>query len=196
MAKYDYGKLQNGSDIRGVALDGVAGEAVNLGSTAAGRLAKGFLYWLSQKTDKAPSQLTISVGRDPRLSGEEISQAFIDALSPLGCKMLNAGLASTPAMFMSTVFEAYQCDGAVMVTASHLPWNRNGLKFFDSEGGLNKGDITDIINFAESDSILNSIRPGTPQEAEEIPLLDTYSAHLRALITEGVGCLLYTSRCV
>lgn len=187
MAKYDYGKLQNGSDIRGVALDGVAGEAVNLDSTAAGRLAKGFLYWLSQKTGKSPSQLTISVGRDPRLSGEEISQAFIDALSPLGCKMLNAGLASTPAMFMSTVFEAYQCDGAVMVTASHLPWNRNGLKFFDSEGGLNKGDITDIINFAESDSILNSIRPGTPQEAEEIPLLDTYSAHLRALITEGVG---------
>ena len=57
----------------------------------------------------------------------------------------SAGLASTPAMFMSTIFEEYQCDGAVMVTASHLPWNRNGMKFFSKEGGLNKGDIADIV---------------------------------------------------
>lgn len=187
MAKYDYEKLQNGSDIRGVALEGVDGERVNLDSVAAGRLARGFLYRLCQKTEKEPSMLTISVGRDPRLSGEAIARAFCEALIPFGCKVLDAGLASTPAMFMSTVFAEYRCDGAVMVTASHLPWNRNGLKFFDREGGLDKGDITDIINFAESDSILNSLRPGAPQEAEAIPLLDTYSAHLRDLIIRGVN---------
>lgn len=188
MSKYDYSRLQNGSDIRGVALEGVPGETVNLDGEAAGRLARGFLFWLSQRTNKEASALTISIGRDPRLSGQSLAEAFCSALRPYGCRILNAGLASTPAMFMSTVFTEYQCDGAVMVTASHLPWNRNGMKFFSKDGGLDKGDITDIITFAESDSILNSIRPAAPGEVEEIPLLDTYAAHLRRLIIDGAGC--------
>lgn len=188
MAKYDYSKLQNGSDIRGIALEGVAGETVNLDREAAGRLARGFLFWLAHTTGKTAGELTISIGRDPRLSGEEIASAFCEALVPYGCRILNAGIASTPAMFMSTIFEAYACDGAVMVTASHLPWNRNGLKFFNQDGGLNKGDITDIITFAESDSVLNSVRQETPREVEEIPLLDTYAAHLRKLIIDGTDC--------
>lgn len=187
MPKYDYSKLQNGSDIRGVAIGGVPGEIVNLNSETTARLAKGFLYWLSLKTGKECASLTISIGRDPRLSGPDLADAFCQALSPYGCRLLNAGLASTPAMFMSTIFEEYKCDGAIMVTASHLPFNRNGLKFFDCEGGLDKGDITDIITFAESDSILNSIRGRTPGEVAEIPLLDTYSAHLRRLIIDGTG---------
>ena len=186
MAVYDYSRLQNGSDIRGVALEGVENEHVNLDEEAAGRLARGFLYWLTRSAEKDPRELTISVGRDPRLSGQSLADAFCRALKPYGCKILNAGLASTPAMFMSTIFEEYRCDGAVMITASHLPANRNGMKFFDRNGGLNKGDITDIITFAESDSILNSLRPGTPGEPENIPLLDTYAAHLRKLITDGI----------
>ena len=187
MPKYDYSRLQNGSDIRGIALAGVPGEEVNLDDGTAGRLAKGFLYWLEIRSGKSASELTISVGRDPRLSGPAISQAFVSALKPYGCRLLDAGLASTPAMFMSTLFEEYRCDGAVMITASHLPFNRNGLKFFDRNGGLDKGDITDIITFAESDSLLNSLRPAAPKEPEAIPLLDTYAAHLRRLIVEGAG---------
>lgn len=186
MAVYDYSRLQNGSDIRGVALEGMENEHVNLDEEAAERLARGFLYWLTRSAEKNPDELTISVGRDPRLSGKSLTDAFCRALKPYGCRILNAGLASTPAMFMSTIFEEYRCDGAVMITASHLPANRNGMKFFDRNGGLNKGDITDIITFAESDSILNSVRPGTPRETENIPLLDTYAAHLRKLITDGI----------
>lgn len=187
MARLDYSKLQNGSDIRGVALDGVPGEAVNLTAEAAGRLGRGFLFWLTNVTGKQPSELKVSIGRDPRLSGPDIAKALIEALKPTGCKIFDAGLASTPAMFMSTIFEEYKCDGAIMITASHLPWNRNGMKFFDEYGGLNKGDITDVITFAESDSMLNSMRPSAPQEVETIPLLDTYAAHLRKLIVDGAG---------
>lgn len=187
MSKYDYSKLQNGSDIRGVAIDGVPGETVNLNKETTMRLAKAFLYWLTSKTGKDPASLTISIGRDPRLSGPGLTDAFCQALVSYGCRILDAGIASTPAMFMSTIFAEYQCDGAIMVTASHLPFNRNGFKFFDCEGGLDKGDITDIITFAESDSILNSIQGREPGEVEKIPLLDTYSAHLRELIAEGAG---------
>ena len=35
-----------------------------------------------------------------------------------------------------------------MITASHLPFNRNGFKFFTKEGGLEKKDITELLQQA------------------------------------------------
>ena len=54
-------------------------------------------------------------------------------------------MATTPAMFMSTIMEEYQCDGSVMITASHLPYFYNGLKFFTKIGGCEKEDIKAIL---------------------------------------------------
>ena len=183
---YEYAALQNGSDIRGIAMEGVPGESVNLDDTAVERLARGFLYWLTYQTDKQPSEIRIAVGRDSRLSGEHLAEVFLNALKGYGAQMLDCGLASTPAMFMSTVFPQFQTDGAVMVTASHLPWNRNGLKFFSAGGGLNKGDITDIIIFAESDQILARIPQSQAGSITKADLMDVYAAHLRELISNGV----------
>jgi len=187
MQKYDYIGLQNGSDIRGVAIDGVPGEKVTLTDEAASRLVRGFVYWLSEKTGVTPSKLTISVGRDPRLSGLDIADSIESTLQHSGVQVLSAGLASTPAMFMSTVFDQFDCDGAIMITASHLPFNRNGLKFFSAEGGLNKDDITDVIIFAESDYILGTMERGDFLDIKKIDLMDVYSAHLRDLIIKGVA---------
>lgn len=187
MEKYNYGKLQNGSDIRGIAIDGVPGEKVNIDKETATRIGRAFLFWLSTVTGKKPAELKIALGRDPRLSGPDLIQALAEGITSHGATVLNADLASTPAMFMATRFEEYDCDGAVMVTASHLPFNRNGFKFFDKIGGLDKEDITDIITFAESDSMLNSMPPAPAGPVEEIPLLKTYSAYLRSLIVDQAG---------
>ena len=149
MAELNYKKLQNGSDIRGVAMDGVDGERPNLTPVEGERLAKGFLAWLEKKTGKRAGEMKIAVGRDPRLTGEALLSAVVKGLVSCGVTVFDCGLASTPAMFMSTIFPEYACDGAVMITASHLPFNRNGFKFFDGEGGLNKGDISAIIRYAE-----------------------------------------------
>ena len=112
--RYDYRKLQNGSDIRGVAMEGVAGEAVNLGQEETMRLTKGFVLWLSEKLQKAPQDLTVSVGHDSRLSAESLKSAILMALQEIGATVYDCGLASTPAMFMSTIFEDYRCDGAIL----------------------------------------------------------------------------------
>lgn len=45
----------------------------------------------------------------------------------------------------SCVTEGYLYDGAVMITASHLPSHRNGFKFFTQSGGLNKQDIAEVL---------------------------------------------------
>ena len=39
-------------------------------------------------------------------------------------------------------------DGAIMLTASHMPFNSNGLKFFTADGGLEKNDISEILQLA------------------------------------------------
>ncbi len=100
-------------------------------------------------------------------------------------RIYDCGLASTPSMFMTTVFDDYGCDGAIMITASHLPFNRNGFKYFDKDGGLNKGDISRIIAIGEALELRE--KAGEPQ-LEKRDLLSRYSAHLRDKIireTEG-----------
>ena len=74
----------------------------------------------------------------------------MSGMAYLGVQVSDAGLASTPAMYMSTIMPYYEFDGAIMVTASHLPFNRNGFKFFTAEGGLNKTDITEVLEYAAS----------------------------------------------
>ena len=58
----------------------------------------------------------------------ELMGAAIAGMAALGCRVLDVAMASTPAMFMSTVLPEFACHGAIMMTASHLPFNRNGLK--------------------------------------------------------------------
>ncbi len=146
----NYKELQNGSDIRGTALPGVPGEEVNLTPEAVKMLTAGFAVRLSKKTGKPFESLTLAVGRDPRLSGDALAGAAAETARSLGIRVLDCGLASTPAMFMATVFPEFRADGSVMVTASHLPFNKNGLKFFSASGGLDKEDISAIIETAEN----------------------------------------------
>ena len=145
----DYSKLQNGSDIRGVALEGIEGQHVNLTEQASRDIGRGFALWLMEKTGK--KQLRVAVGRDSRLSGPALSAWICDEMAKCGLHVTDFGMASTPAMFMATVTEGYLFDGTVMITASHLPFNRNGFKFFTAEGGLEKGDIKQILSFAAAD---------------------------------------------
>ncbi len=177
-------RLQNGSDIRGIALEGIPGEEVNLTSDTAYRIGKSFALWLSEKTGKNPSELFVAVGTDSRLSGPALKAAFIEGVSAHGGKILDAGLATTPAMFMATRFGEYNADGSVMLTASHLPFNRNGFKFFTYESGLEKKDITEILEFA---SEIDSVDKPKIRNITSIPLIETYASHLCAYVREKSG---------
>ena len=142
-------KLQNGSDIRGVALPLVAQEPVNLTEEAVEQIARAFAVWLAQRTGRPAAELTIAVGRDSRLSGPSLQRAVLTGLTAMGATAADCGMASTPAMFMATVLPGCGFDGAVMITASHLPQNRNGLKFFTAAGGLESAEIRELLRRAE-----------------------------------------------
>ena len=176
--------LQNGSDIRGVAIAGVKGQTVTLHDPIVRSIGFAFAQWLSERLGKPVDQLKISVGHDSRISANQIKTSIFQGLTAAGSVGFDCGLASTPAMFMSTVFENHGYDGSMMLTASHLPFNRNGVKFFLREGGLEKKDITKILTIASKIGKL----PGLPAvNATQVNLMDDYAAHLVTVIQNGTG---------
>ena len=72
-----------------------------------------------------------------------------------------------------------------MITASHLPYYRNGLKFFTKEGGLEKGDIKELTKLA--DEIASKDASVSDSDIPSCDFMDTYASYLQAKIRDGVG---------
>ena len=178
----DYSKLQNGSDIRGVALEGIEGQHVNLTEQASRDIGRGFALWLKERTGKTEN-IRVAVGRDSRMSGPALCNWICEAMVEQGLQVTDFGMASTPAMFMATVTEGYLFDGTVMITASHLPFNRNGFKFFTKDGGLEKTDIKQILTYAASGA-QTGLATGNLQQGA---FMDTYAKILADKIRAATG---------
>ena len=179
----DFMKLANGSDIRGVAVAGVEGEPVTLTPEAANRIAAGFVRLLTEKTGKKPEELQIAVGHDSRISALAIKDCVLTGITHTGAHGIDCVLASTPAMFMATIFEDTAADGSIMITASHLPYNRNGLKFFTAAGGADKEDIKKILTYAAEAEEAH----GTLDNVLKFDLIGRYSEHLVQKIRTALG---------
>jgi phosphomannomutase len=187
-----YSNLQNGSDIRGIAMDNETGASVNLTNKASKDLAGAFAKWLSKRNDN--KKVKIALGRDSRLTGEALLKAAAAGIIAQGHEVCDFGIASTPAMFMSTVLasdedDAATFDGSIMITASHLPYYRNGLKFFTKEGGLEKGDIKELTELADKILAENPEKSVDVSSADikSINFMDTYASYLQKKIRDGVG---------
>lgn len=69
---------------------------------------------------------TILVGRDIRISSEEVFEAFSSGVTDMGCEVHDLGLATTPMVYWYTARFGYKAS--VQITASHNPPQYNGLK--------------------------------------------------------------------
>ena len=174
----DLKKLQNGSDIRGIAL----GAGTTLTPDAVRWLAEAFVVWLRGRTGR--KSLKVAVGMDSRLTGDVLREAATGGICSAGADAVDCGMASTPAMFMTTVSDTVGADGAIMITASHLPSDRNGMKFFRSTGGLEKQDIADIIAIAEAGGIPEPEQKGIVEKADFMAL---YAKDLADLVRRSTG---------
>lgn len=183
MISKEYSILKNGSDIRGVALEGVEGENVNLKDDKISNIGNAFVLWLCEKTNKASNELKISIGYDSRLSSKNIEECLVKAFTNSGCEVFRCGLSSTPSMFMACIDTLF-CDGSIEITASHLPFNRNGLKFFTKDGGLESADISTILEVASEGKKVASDAVSTPKEFD---FISSYSEILKDFIKKGVN---------
>jgi len=74
----------------------------------------------------------LAVGRDVRLSGEELKRAVVKGLVSVGCNVMDLGLVTTPILYWAIAH--LNKHGGVMVTASHNPPEWNGLKLCREKG--------------------------------------------------------------
>jgi len=113
-------RLQNGSDVRGVALQGEKGRTVDLSPPAVEAIAESFGEWvingLEKEKGRVVENVRVSLGRDPRLSGASLSVAVFSGLVRAGCLAFDMGLATTPACFMSTLLTPFAYDASIMVS--------------------------------------------------------------------------------
>ena len=176
MALQDYLALRNGTDVRGVVLENEYNEKINLTTEITENISRAFCMWLTEKTGNA--DLHIAVGYDSRLSSPMLCQAVINGIVDMGHTAVSTGLSTTPSMFMLLKDErqnrAFSYDGSIMITASHLPFHRNGLKFFTQRGGLDGEDVKEILTLAATCDFPESMLG----RKLEIPYLDSYAETL------------------
>lgn len=89
-------------------------------------IAAGLYFKKNSLTNK------ILIGKDTRRSGYMIENALVSALTSIGYDVVQVGPMPTPAIAFLT--EDMRCDGGIMISASHNPFEDNGIKFFDRFG--------------------------------------------------------------
>ncbi|XP_022775681.1 uncharacterized protein LOC111317516 [Durio zibethinus] len=186
-------RLQNGSDVRGVALEGEKGRTVDLTPPAVEAIAESFGEWVIKALEKERASpvedVRVSLGKDPRISGAFLSVAVFAGLARAGCLVFDMGLATTPACFMSTLLPPFAYDASIMMTASHLPYTRNGLKFFTKKGGLTSPEVEEICDKAARKyaNRLTKVSTMLNSPPKKVDFMSAYAKHLRDIIKERVN---------
>ncbi len=186
MLNEKWSAFKSGSDVRGVGVRSGRDMPAYLSDEAVERIACGFVEWL-RKNRVNESEISISVGRDTRISSLRIKNSVINALVKMGVKVYDCDYSSTPAMFMTTV--NLGCSGAIEVTASHHPYDKNGLKFFTRLGGLNGKDIEEILYYAQENQFIYAEVFGNVTEVDHMKI---YAENLRKMICDGINATDYS----
>ena len=122
-------------------------------------IAENFASFLKEQTKKRTPSVTVA--KDTRPTGKQISQIFIKALFNSGIKVHYIGTASAPEIMAYS-----RCtDGFVYISASHNPVGHNGIKFGLNDGGVMDGEKSKLLikQFNERLSAVNAV-----SHAEEV----------------------------
>lgn len=124
----------------------------------------------------------VVIGRDMRLSSEEITGAVTDGLMDAGVTVLDIGLGGTEMVYFAVA--DLGADGGIMITASHNPADYNGLKLVREKAKPISADtgLKEIRALAERDERMKGIERG---ERREIDVFDDYIRHILGYVDVG-----------
>jgi phosphomannomutase len=123
---------------------GLRGLSADLKGRPSALYAAAFGKYLLQ-SKKVEQGDVILIGRDYRDSSPEIAGNCAGALASLGFKILDCGAVPTPALALYGLERKAAC---LMITGSHIPADRNGIKFYRPDGEIDKADEAAITHFA------------------------------------------------
>ena len=116
------GRLFGTDGIRGVANE-------TLTCDLAFRMGQAVAICLSKGKQTKP---LVGIGKDTRISSDMLENALLSGLCSCGCDAVSLGVISTPAVAYLTVH--HKADAGIVISASHNPYEHNGIKMFSSEG--------------------------------------------------------------
>ena len=136
------GRLFGTDGARGIANTELTAEtAMNIGRAAA-------MVLISDEV-KHP---TFLIGKDTRLSGDMLEGALIAGLCSVGANVVLLGVVPTPAV--AYLVGKYNADAGIMISASHNPYDFNGIKIFSSEGCKLPDDLETRIEEIVLDNVV------------------------------------------
>jgi phosphomannomutase/phosphoglucomutase len=144
-------------DIRGIA-------GKDLSADFARELGRTYAEWAYRKT--GASSMTVSVGRDCRLTSDEYASALIAGLRESGVSVIDIGTCPTPLTYFSV--HHFKTDGAIMITGSHNPSEYNGFKIGIGKDTLHGEQIQELKRVMQDGRYTPRAQGGYRQE-EIIP---------------------------
>ena len=151
------GRLFGTDGARGVAITELTCEtAMNIGRAAALVLTK-------HSNHKAK----ILVGKDTRISSDVLESALAAGICSVGADVEILGVVPTPAV--AYLVTEYKADAGVMISASHNPFEFNGIKIFSGEGYKLPDDLEESIE----DIVLDNVKPYTVPDHSGIGTVET-----------------------
>ncbi|WP_262296280.1 phosphomannomutase [Microvirga sesbaniae] len=163
---------------------GLRGLVVELNGSPAFAYTRAFAEMLKEDGSAAASRNVVLVGRDLRESSPSIAQLCCAALHEAGLEPLDCGALPTPALAYHGMRFGIP---AIMVTGSHIPEDRNGLKFYRAQGEIDKNDEASILAWHGRlgiDSVpeaARTVRARTP----DIDLVAAYKARYSDFFGDG-----------
>ncbi|MBD8575363.1 phosphomannomutase/phosphoglucomutase [Pseudomonas syringae] len=131
-------------------------------------------YWIGRAIGAqslAENEPNVSVGRDGRLSGPELSQQLIKGLYDSGCHVSDVGLVPTPALYYAANVLAGKTG--VMLTGSHNPKDYNGFKIVIAGDTLANEQIQALLQRIRSNDL-----PTGAGSVTQVNILDSYSSYI------------------
>ncbi|HIF9248497.1 TPA: phosphomannomutase [Photobacterium damselae] len=117
------------------------------------------------------SQVAIAV--DNRPSSPAMAQACAKAVQQLGLEVVYYGVVPTPALAYVSMQNNIPC---IMVTGSHIPFDRNGLKFYRPDGEINKADEQAILNAMVEFEVITDLPVLTASDKAASEYIERYTS--------------------
>jgi phosphoglucosamine mutase len=129
----------------------------------------------------------IVIGKDTRLSGYMLENAISSGILSMGVDVLFIGPLPTPGV--AYVTRSLRADAGIVITASHNPYDDNGIKFFGADGYKLEDAIEERIENLVFSGEIESIRPTADEIGKAVRIEDAlgrYIEYAKTSIPKGM----------
>lgn len=162
--------------------DGIRGVAnKELTVELAFKVARAGAYVLSKYADSKP---TILIGKDTRISGDMLESAMVAGFCSFGANVKILGVIPTPAV--AYLVKKYNATAGVVISASHNPYEFNGIKFFNNKGTKLADSIEEEIEGVMDSGELDTLLPEN-ENIGKYEIVDSAQKDYEEFLCEIIG---------